>query len=148
MVFSGNGIQIRGLSNSGKHRGEIMGYHSCHSTTTMPLIRPKLLIDTARIGARMYDRERDLAAAISGLNLGLAFGAQPRIVARLSEAERDYEVLRRARSPAYRSGKHVQILSALIAEADRAAGNRPALSRSHSSDQTNASGSDALRLAM
>jgi hypothetical protein len=69
-------------------------------------------------------------------------------VARLSEAERDYEALRRERSPAYRSGKHVQILSALIAEADRAAGNRPTLSRSCSADQTKASGSDALRLAM
>jgi hypothetical protein len=79
---------------------------------------------------------------------GSSYGAQQRIVARLSEAERDYEALRRERSPAYRSGKHVQILSALIAEADRAAGNRPTLSRSCSADQTKASGSDALRLAM
>jgi hypothetical protein len=41
-----------------------MGYHPCLSITAMPLIRPKLLTETARIGARLYDRERDLAAAI------------------------------------------------------------------------------------
>jgi hypothetical protein len=104
----------------------------------MPLIRPKLLIETARIGARLYDRKRDLAGAIRGA------GAGRQIVARLSEAERLYEQLRRARSPAYRSGKHVQILSALIAEADHAARHES----SPLAGQTNASASDALRLAI
>ena len=93
-----------------------MGYHSCLSNAAMPLIRPKLLIETARIGARLYQRERDLSGAIPGLS----GSTRARIVNRLSEAERNCEELRRGRSPAYRSGKHVQILSALIAEADRA----------------------------
>ena len=91
-----------------------MGYHPCQSTTTMPLIRPKLLIETARI------------------------------VARLSEAERNCEALRRQRSPAYRHGRHVQILSALMAEADQVANHGSA----RLAGQTKASGSDALRLAM
>jgi len=121
-----------------------MGYHPCQSTTTTPLIRPKLLIETARIGARLYHRERDLPGAISGANFGSSTGAQAQIMVRLSEAERHCEGLRRARSPAYRSGKHVQILSALMAEADLVANHRAI----HLADQTKASGSDALRLAM
>jgi hypothetical protein len=121
-----------------------MGFHSCQSTTTMPLIRPKLLIETARIGARLYQRERDLAGAIPGSNFALSASARRQIVARLHEAERRCEALRRERSPAYRHARHVQVLAALIAEADQAA--------SHEviglAGQTKASGSDALRLAM
>ncbi len=108
-----------------------MGYHSCLSSAAMPLIRPKLLIETARIGASLFRRERDLAGAIPGLTTS----ARGRIVIRLRDAEWHCEEQRRGHSPAYRPGKHVQILSALIAEADRAA------------DQTKASGSEALRSA-
>ena len=117
-----------------------MGYHPCKSTTAPPLIRPKLLIETARIGARLYVRERDLPGAIPGLSAK----SLAKIVSQLSEAERNCETLRRERSPAYRPGKHVQVLSALFAEAH--------LGTNHESDQlagqTKASGSDALRLAM
>ncbi len=95
-----------------------MGCHSCLSSAAMPLIRPKLLIETARIGARLYRRERDLAGAVPGLSLALP----GRIVPRLRDAEWQCEELRRFHSPAYRPGKHVQILSALIAEADQGAG--------------------------
>ena len=109
-----------------------MGYHSCLSSAAMPLIRPKLLIETAHIGARLYRRERDLPGAIPGLSAK----ACRQIVARLSEAEWRCEELRRRHSPAYRPGRHVQILSALIAEADRGA------------RQTKASGSAALRSAI
>jgi hypothetical protein len=91
-----------------------MGYHPLPASGTAPLFRPKLLIETARIGARLYRRERDLAAAVPGLA-----AAAGRIVARLTEAERRCEEMRRGRSPAYRPGQHVQILSALIAEAGR-----------------------------
>ncbi len=109
-----------------------MGYHSCLSSAAMPLIRPKLLIETARIGARLYRRERDLAGAIPGLSTA----ERGRIVTRLRDAQWHCEELRRGHSPAYRPARHVQILSALIAEADQAA------------RQTKASGSDALRVAM
>ena len=98
----------------------------------MPLIRPKLLIETARIGAGLYRRERDLPGAVPGL----ATASRGRIVTRLRDAEWHCEELRRGRSPAYRPGAHVQILSALIAEADQGA------------NQTKASGSEALRSAM
>ncbi len=120
-----------------------MGHHACQTRTPAPLIRPKLLIEAARIGARLYRRERDLAAAAPGL----ATAPAARIVARLREAERECEELRRAHAPAYRSGTHVQVLSALLAEADhasqtenRAVERRPV--------QAKASGSASLRLAM
>jgi hypothetical protein len=100
------------------------------------MIRPKILIETARIGARLYQRERDLPGAIPGLSSAMSTRARGQIVMRLSEAEQQCEELRRESSPAYRPGKHVQILSALIAEADQ------------ESNQTKASGSAALRLAM
>ena len=109
-----------------------MGYQSCLSSNAMPMIRPKILIETARIGARLYRRERDLSGAIPGLTAR----APGQILTRLSEAELDCEELRRGGSPAYRPGKHVQILSALIAEAGR------------KTNQTKASGSAALRLVM
>ncbi len=103
----------------------------------MPLIRPKLLIETARIGARLYRRERDLPGAIPGLSAT----ARGQIVTRLRDAEWQCEELRRERSPAYRPGKHVQILSALIAEADQG------VNQGARASQTKASGSDALRVA-
>ena len=109
-----------------------MGYHFCVSSAAMPLIRPKLLIETARIGAGLYRRERDLAGALPGISTA----ARGRIVTRLRDAEWHCEELRRGHSPAYRPGRHVQILSALIAEADQGA------------RQTKASGSEALRSAM
>ena len=105
-----------------------MGYHSRPESATAPLVRPKLLIDTARIGARRYCRARDLAAALPGSSGG---GAR-QIVTCLREAERNCEEMRRARAPAYRPAMHVQVLSALLAEAA----------------QAKASGSDSLRLAM
>jgi len=113
-----------------------MGYHSCLSSAAMPLIRPKLLIETARIGARLYRRERDLPGAVPGLSTA----ARGRIVARLRDAEWRCEDLRRTRSPTYRPGRHVQILSALIAEADQEA--------NQGAPQTKASGSAALRSAI
>ena len=109
-----------------------MGYHDRLANTAVTLIRPKLLIETARIGARLYRRERDLGSVIPGFTGGSA----ATIIARLSEAERLCEEQRQARLPAYRPAIHVQALSALLAEAARAAA------------QANASGSDSLRVAM
>ena len=94
------------------------------ASAAAPLFRPSLLIETARMGARHYLRERHLGASLSAAPKG-------QIVARLIESERQCETLRRIRSPAYRPGRHVQMLAALIAE----------------TGQTKASGSEALRLA-
>ena len=97
---------------------------------TYPMSRPKLLVHTARIGAKHYRRERDLPGAIPGL---LA-QENPQILPRLAEAEAQCERDRRAKSAAYRPGRHVQILAALLAETVAA--------------QAKASGSEALRSAI
>ena len=89
-----------------------------------PLFRPRLLVESARIGALRYRRERDLAAICPGMT-----GAA--IVSHLARSERQCESLRRACSPAYRPGRHVRVLAALLAE----------------TAQTKASGSEALRRA-
>ncbi len=109
-----------------------MGYHDRLAGGAVTLIRPRLLIETARIGARLYRRKRDLGSAISGFT----GGSTATIIERLEEAERSCEEQRQTRSPAYRPAIHVQVLSALLAEAARA------------SAQAKASGSDSLRLAM
>ena len=100
------------------------------SKESFDMSRPRLLVTTARYGAKRYRRERDLPGAIAGLL------ARPRneIVPRLREAEEICEEERLTQSAAYRPGKHVQILAALLAEAARAA-------------QPKASGSEALRSA-
>lgn len=77
-----------------------------------PLIRPQTLIRTARIGAGLYRRERDLAAALPGVAQAAAWV----IIARLQAAERQCEGLRRGHSPAYKPTRHVQVLAALLAE--------------------------------
>lgn len=87
------------------------------------LSRPKILVHTARIGARHYRRERDLPGAVPGLL------NQPvrTIIPRLIDAEARCEEARLAHSAAYRPGKHVQVMAALLAEsaAAESAGETP-----------------------
>ncbi|MBY8977608.1 hypothetical protein KHP62_17480 [Rhodobacteraceae bacterium NNCM2] len=90
--------------------------------------RPKLLVRTARTGARLYRRERDLPGAVPGL----LNKPEASILPQLIETEERCEAARRAKSPAYRPAHHVQVLSALLAE----------------QAQVKASGSDALRCAI
>lgn len=97
---------------------------------TFPMNRPSILATTARFGARRYRRSRDLPGAVPGLLAGTAEAILPRLV----DEERRCEEARRRRSAAYRPGQHVQILSALLAEA--------------AAHQAKASGSAALRSAM
>jgi hypothetical protein len=94
-----------------------------------PMSRPRILAESARFGARRYRRGRDLPGAVPGL---LASGASA-ILPRLIDEERRCEEARVSRSAAYRPALHVQILSALLAEA--------------SALQAKASGSEALRSA-
>lgn len=110
-----------------------MGVHLQRLTGVMPLIRPRLMIEAARAGARAYQRARDLPGALDGGGRALASMPRETILARLAETERVCEDLRRDRSPAYRPGRHVQVLAALLAEAGAA--------------QEKASGSEALRVA-
>lgn len=81
-------------------------------TATGTLLRPALLAKAARYGAAMYRRRRDLNGAVPGL-----LGRPAReIVARLGDAEAACEKMRLRHAPGYRPGRHVQILSALLAE--------------------------------
>lgn len=82
-----------------------------------PLTRPSPLARTASAAARLYRRERDLPGAVPGL---LA-RPETQILPRLAEAEARCEDERRRRAPEYRPARHVQILSALLAEAGAAA---------------------------
>ena len=135
-----------------------------------PLRRPVTLAACARFGARRYRRNRDLPGAVPGLLAGDADAILPRLVAE----ERRCEEARRARSAEYRPAQHVQILSALLAEAAvaeardaaRKVAPKPLFAvpeaavdahvrrreapavRIARAPQANASGSDALRLAM
>ena len=107
-----------------------MATHATLIKETFPMSRPKILIRTARMAARLYRRDRDLPGAVPGL---LA-EAPAQILPRLVEEEERCETARRARAAGYRPARHVQILAALLAET--AAG------------QVKASGSAALRSAM
>lgn len=89
-------------------------------------MRPRILIETARIGACRYHRDRDLGAALPGAS---GLGAQ-QIVARLRAVEAECERLRRMGSPAWRPSRHVQVLAALLAEAAQAKASGSAALRS------------------
>ena len=97
--------------------------------TAFPLRRPLTLARGASIGASRYRRSRDLPGAVPGLLSGEAEAILPRLIVE----ERRCEEARRRRSAGYRPAQHVQILSALLAEA--------------AARQAKASGSDALRRA-
>ena len=90
-----------------------MARNAVHIEESLTMSRPKILVQTAKIGARFYRRSRDLPGAVPGLL------AQPsgNIVPRLMEAEAQCEEDRRAKSAGYRPGKHVQVLAALLVEA-------------------------------
>ncbi|MEM0990103.1 MAG: DUF6477 family protein [Pseudomonadota bacterium] len=79
---------------------------------TTALIRPRLLIDTARWAAGRYRRVRDLPGAVAGLL------SQPesQILPRLAEVEARCEFERTSKPECYRPGRHVQVLAALLAE--------------------------------
>ena len=89
-----------------------MATDAVHEEESLTMSRPRILVNTAKIGARFYRRSRDLPGAVPGLL------EQPisNIVPRLLEAEAKCEEARRAKSAAYRPGKHVQVLAALLAE--------------------------------
>ncbi len=82
-------------------------------STTTELKRPRILARAARAGARLYERERDLQRILPGL---IGRRRPVEIVNRLSEAEAACEHSRRAREATYSIERHVQLLTALVAE--------------------------------
>ncbi len=86
------------------------------------LRRPRLLIRAARIGATEYRRDRDLRRLLRASRLpGPAAGMR-----RLLALEADFEAVRRAKDTTYSISRHVEILSALIAEAQLLIRSNPA----------------------
>ncbi|ATG43310.1 hypothetical protein D1820_03310 [Phaeobacter sp. LSS9] len=78
------------------------------------LRRPRLLVRTARIGARDYSRRRDLRRV-------LGYGTLPKpaaAVMRLLDLERDHNRRREAGDAGYSLTRHVDVLIALMGEAD------------------------------
>ena len=87
-----------------------------HDLRLTGLRRPKLLIRAARLGAADYNRDRDLNRLI-----GLESRApQSSVLSRLIEKERTLDAARRAGAATYSVLRHVEILIALMAEAQRA----------------------------
>ncbi|QOL79952.1 DUF6477 family protein [Pseudooceanicola spongiae] len=82
-------------------------------TMMAQLRRPGLLIRAARIAAEGYRREAHLAALL-GASVLPRHGAA---VMKLWEREAELDGLRRNRSSMYVPSAHVEVLSAMIAEA-------------------------------
>lgn len=83
------------------------------STMIASLRRPRLLTRAARIGAQDYDRERHLQRI-------LGFGTLPKPSAsliRLMELEREVNALRKDSDAAYSLVRHLDLLIAVIGEA-------------------------------
>ncbi|MBE0452130.1 DUF6477 family protein [Roseovarius autotrophicus] len=98
------------------------------------LCRPPLLVRAARIGAQAYVRERALPRLFGPGHLPPTPSALSRLIA-LEAAE---EQARRTRATGYRAARHVEVLIALIGEAQILADVPPA-------PQPKASGIPALR---
>ena len=81
---------------------------------TTSLKRPRILARAARAGANLYQRDRDLKRILPSL-IGKRRSVD--IVGRLTEAEAACEEARRTKSFSYSIDRHVQLLTALVAEA-------------------------------
>ena len=84
------------------------------------LRRPRLLTRAARIGAQDYDRDRHLQRI-------LGYGALPgsgSALMRLLELERDANHLRKEEDAAYSLVRHLDLMIALIGEAQLYQANR------------------------
>ncbi|QHQ34940.1 DUF6477 family protein [Algicella marina] len=75
------------------------------------LRRPRLLVRAARLGASLYRRDRDLAAALGGEP------SHRQTLSSLLSLEESIESIRRRGNGAYSPEKHIRVLTALIAEA-------------------------------
>lgn len=83
------------------------------STGIVNTRRPKILLEAARICAKGYRRETMFPNMLGA--------STTRVLAQLSTLERDLEDCRRARICTYSPQTHVEVLSALIAENNKAA---------------------------
>ena len=82
------------------------------NSTLDDLRRPRLLVQAARFGLPDYVRDRTLRRV---LGPGTA-PAPGRAVDRLMEREAEIEAIRQAGNAGYSAARHVEVLTALIAE--------------------------------
>ncbi len=85
------------------------------------LTRPRLLVRAARLGAGDYRRDRHLQRL-------LGYGALPRpaeALMRLMEIERDHEDRRRCDDAGYSLPRHLDVLIAMMGEAQALRASRP-----------------------
>ncbi|MBK0398355.1 hypothetical protein H0I76_04065 [Limibaculum sp. M0105] len=99
------------------------------------MVRPRLLVEAARIGARI--RADRVTAPMSKPALAHAI-----------EHERTLEGLRRAGSPVYRPSRHVEALAIVFCGLGEACAQAPDKAPAALSDQTKASGSAAFLRSM
>ncbi|WP_278921752.1 DUF6477 family protein [Pseudophaeobacter profundi] len=95
------------------------------------LHRPRLLIRTARIGAANYSRDRDLRRILGG-------DRSPRPTAailRIMELEQEMNQHRLRGEAAYAITRHIDLLTALIAEAACLSGFGPTANRPRATDR-------------
>ena len=90
------------------------------------LRRPRLLIRTARIGAQDYNRDRHLQRI---LGYGTLPGPGPSLI-RLLDMERGLDHQRRTDDAGYSLTRHLDVLIALMGEAQLFAATRPIISNS------------------
>lgn len=83
-----------------------------------PLRRPKLLIRAARAGLDLYRPERDLPHVLRRAGAGAADVPRAALDVLLATEDR-LETRRRAGDAAYRASAHVEVMTALLAEAGR-----------------------------
>lgn len=87
------------------------------------LRRPRLLVSAARHGLQDYRRERDLRRLVSS---GAAISPQA-AMDHLIEAEAQIEETRLAGGAGYSIARHIELLVAMMAEAQLLGSRRPAI---------------------
>ena len=74
--------------------------------------RPRVVVAAALTLARRYLRKRDLPV----IDAEIAAGPEDQIAEQLATLEAKIEEDRKSRKPGYLQGRHIQVLTALIAE--------------------------------
>ncbi len=80
------------------------------------LIRPRLLVVSARYALHEYDRRKRLPRLL-GLPVGRSLPDNPEALEQLITLERSYEKARRRHDASWRAADHVAVITALLHEA-------------------------------
>ena len=76
------------------------------------ILRPKILMQAAKIGLQTYRRETDLKKILGSRDTS----GQNQIISQLSDREIELEEARKNGNAAYDMNKHIQIMTALLQE--------------------------------